>query len=307
MKLLYVAGLEHSGTTLLSHLLGASGPVLVLGEVGRFFSPAGMHAYVQRWRDYPDHRTCSCGQEWDRCPFWSELVGLNGLNSELPLAQKYRLLFEHVRTRYPGSPVLVDSTKSFGPLRMLVEERENVGLQPGDLQVAMAVRDVRGFVSMIARRSPRGANLADALRTSNWWVASNRKTLEFLHAKGVPHDLVFYELFCSDPLPVLARLLDRLGVQPPGQLGQPVSGNSAHMVLGNKEYLRRDRHAVRYDARWMLDDISAWAYLLHLGARRFNRELWQRAQSTEAGAIALERAGLSPFAAMPVVPGDGDG
>ena len=119
LALIYIAGLEHSGTTLLNDLLARQPGVLGLGEVGNFFSPSHMEAYLKKWGTYPDSRLCSCGSAWEECLFWGRVAHLNGKSSDVPQIQKYRILIEYIKSNYPDVKVIVDSTKSIETYHML--------------------------------------------------------------------------------------------------------------------------------------------------------------------------------------------
>jgi len=112
MKYIYIAGLEHSGTTLTGHLLSQHPHFMGLGEIASFFSSAHMAQYMARWGEYPDVNLCSCGKTWERCDFWGKLINLCGLNSDAPLIQKYGLLMDHIRSTLGEEIVVVDSSKS---------------------------------------------------------------------------------------------------------------------------------------------------------------------------------------------------
>ncbi len=71
--IIYIAGLGHSGSTILDLILGCHSDIVGLGEIMPF---------IRRKDRTPDlNSTCSCGKKGYDCYFWSE-VEKHILNSE---------------------------------------------------------------------------------------------------------------------------------------------------------------------------------------------------------------------------------
>ncbi|MGB3634443.1 MAG: hypothetical protein WA982_10425, partial [Rubrobacteraceae bacterium] len=62
-KVLYIVGLGRSGSTILSNSLG---------QIDGFFS-AGEICYIWR-QNFIENRLCGCGQPFDKCPVWTQVV-----------------------------------------------------------------------------------------------------------------------------------------------------------------------------------------------------------------------------------------
>jgi len=60
---IYVAGYGRSGSTVLDTLLGNHPAVFGAGELTRLFD------------EWSSDRSCSCGQGYEDCPFWQEVIG----------------------------------------------------------------------------------------------------------------------------------------------------------------------------------------------------------------------------------------
>ena len=99
MKYIYIAGLEHSGTTLINHLIAQHPKALGLGEVSSYFDSGHMREYIKKWGGYSDVRLCSCGSDWDDCNFWGDIKELNGLVSDSPIKEKYVRLINYIGTK----------------------------------------------------------------------------------------------------------------------------------------------------------------------------------------------------------------
>jgi hypothetical protein len=271
MKFIYIAGIEHSGTTLTEQLLSSHPRVLSLGEITSFFSPSHMHNYMARWGGYADVSTCSCGQDWSQCSFWSELMGLSGLNSTLPLQEKYRILIEAIVRRFGSDVIVTDSSKSLQGLTALHEASHATVDAPAEISVVFTVKDPRSFAASMKRKTS-AKGLFAMYRAMNLWTGSNREIMSNIRTRGLSMVLNLYEHLCMDPLQQINMLLQRFGVDPVQALD--VSHRRSHIAMGNKDFLMRNRLQVRYDQRWFLDDSILMAYLLNRKAGQFNRSLY---------------------------------
>ena len=275
MKYIYIVGLEHSGTTLLNELFARRPQVLGLGEVGNFFSPKHMGAYIDRWGKEPDARLCSCGAAWERCSFWGEIIHLSGEYSDHVLADKYAELFDYTCKRFPQVRVIVDSSKSRYILEMLINNRNRFVLDEDALQILLAIKDIRSFTSSIQRKL-HDHTLLRAIRTMNWWHGEISAFLSRFKTSDLTITIVSHEKLCDDPDRVIDGLVRRLGMD--GKKCEPdTSEAGSHIVMGNKKFLVRNRNRIRYDMSWFTDDRINFAYLLHGKARRLNHRLYREA------------------------------
>jgi hypothetical protein len=272
LKIFYILGLGHSGSTLTNHLLSSQPGFLALGEVAQFFSPQHMVNYTKRWGGYPDMALCSCGRSWGDCTFWGVLQDLNGLNTTLAPSEKYRILLESVGRRYGEQAVIVDSSKSLEGLSHLTAGAAALGIPPSDIHVILTLKDVRNFVASSLRQSGQRSTVPAVLRAMNLWLVANRTFLRHLETAGLEVSINLYEHICRDPLAFLRRQSERANLPPPTDL--PTTGVSqAHIVLSNKGFLSNDPSRIRYDSRWLTDDRINLAYLLHAQARVFNHRM----------------------------------
>ncbi|MBW3670212.1 MAG: hypothetical protein KY432_00920 [Acidobacteria bacterium] len=273
MRLVYIAGLEHSGTTLLSQLLSRSPNTFSLGEVGSFFSPRHMSSYLQRWGAFEEAHECSCGEKWERCSFWSPLQHLSGLHSDEPLLEKYRELIDYSRSHLPAGSTVVDSSKSLNVLQLLT--RNEMMASVDHFLVLLAVKDVRSFTASILRKQNVPRSLRRCIQTFNWWEKAHRDFIAFLHGRR-EYRIIHYELLCLRPDTVLAPFETDFGLT--RALAPDAAQAQSHIVLGNKDFLNDGRDKIEYDYRWFLDDLVSMVYLFHPRARRLNLRLYRIAE-----------------------------
>ncbi len=279
MRIIYIAGLEHSGTTLTDHLLSSRPGVLGLGEVSSFFSPRHMRQYMDRWGDYPVASLCSCGSSWQECDFWGGVFDLCGLNSEESMIDKYQKLLMYVRERHGDDAMIIDSSKSLAGLEHAVKACANIGLSPCDVSVIYTVKDVRSFSASMLHKSGASKSMLAVFRSFNYWLGANKQFIEYFQAQNMGIQVNLYEALCADP----SGFLDRALGSPGGAVsfGAPdISVSTSHIAMGNKDFLLRNRKHIEYDARWKKESRIKAMYLAHHNARSLNKfiQSLQRAQ-----------------------------
>ncbi|WP_226634517.1 sulfotransferase [Novosphingobium profundi] len=65
ITVLYVGGVGRSGSSLIERLLDTHPEVVSLGEIHQIFST---------WLDFDKRQLCGCGEEFQNCPFWGEVL-----------------------------------------------------------------------------------------------------------------------------------------------------------------------------------------------------------------------------------------
>lgn len=285
MKLLFIAGLEHSGTTLTDQLLSSHHRVLSLGEIASFLSPDRMTKYMKAWGGYPDVTMCSCGRNWKDCEFWGELIDLNGLHSTLPLKEKYRLLMTNVKRRYGADIVVTDSSKTLVALQALREAWRELGEEQEQMVTVFTVKDVRCFTSSVQRKIKK-QDFLSAFRTMNWWTASNKKYMSKLNDTSAGTFINLYEQLCAHPLAQINAILEVVNETPLEKTDLPTF--RSHIAMGNKNFLMRNRRDVRYDQKWFLEDTILLCYLLNRKANALNRMIYAASASQRVSSAARQ-------------------
>ena len=241
MKYIFIAGLEHSGTTLVNHLLSQHPGTIGLGEIAPFFSPDHMKQYMVRWGKYTESRLCSCGETWGECSFWSDIIELNGLNSDRPLLDKYQRLVQHVRSNYPEKKIIIDSSKSCLCLQTLVDHCDEIGLKRDDILVVFSIKDVRSFAASMGNKTANKSILS-TLKAFNLWMNVNNSVFSYLKSQKLPHNVVLYEKLCADPRRYVEGILEQCGVSFNEEV--ELNHNRSHIAMGNKQFILRNRNGL---------------------------------------------------------------
>jgi hypothetical protein len=212
VKVLFITGLSHSGSTLLDVLLNAHPEVTSVGELkqlGRFarYQKNGLHQ-------------CTCGAEslWS-CPLWSQVnarteaaVGrsLSELNVENyadveGFNSDNATLFKAI-SEAAGKNYVVDSSKHRDRLNLLIA---NPAL---DVFPIFVLRNPKGQICSSLRK--KQIDLSELIYR---YVATNRDIYNLI--RRVPHGVVHYEQLVSEPEQTLGTLMRQIGLEyDPGQL-----------------------------------------------------------------------------------------
>ncbi|HET7695339.1 MAG TPA: sulfotransferase [Vicinamibacterales bacterium] len=270
----YILGAGHSGSTLLTLLLGSHPRICTIGEVK---APA---------IGAPDEYPCSCGERIAACRFWRELsreVAARGArldiaggatdirraptaylrrllrplhrgpaveairDAALRLSPEWRGFLDRFQTLHAavvtaactitGKDVFVDSSKTGVQLKYLLA---NPRL---DVKVIRLVRDGRGV--SLSYRASEGFTFEAGARA---WRRANEEADSVVAA--LPRERWYdlrYETLCREPEATLAALAAFIGVEPL-DLRAYSAGPIQHVLGNNKARLRADE--IRLDERW---------------------------------------------------------
>jgi hypothetical protein len=243
MRLIYIAGTSHSGSTLLDLMLNAHPQILSAGEVLKLNRQLAVRDARKR-----SFAQCSCGAPTLlECPFWSEVDKRTRITTGKPLAeldmQDYgerdagaapnEIVFKAMAD-VSGRSFIVDSSKLPKRLSYLLS------LKGLDIYPIHLVRDPRGQINAVVRK--HGGFLKHIFR------------YELVHAQirralqSVPHSVVHYEDLVRDPETTLRSVLTPLGLDyDPRQLAWAEA--EKHEVAGNH---------IRFEATSKLVLDEAW-------------------------------------------------
>lgn len=277
-KILFLAGLGRSGTTLVERVLGETDGVTPLGEV--------MHLWN---RGLQRGELCACERVFTDCPFWSAVGqeafgGWEQVDPERMAHLKRRVdratRVPAIATRRPASfaremdeyvdhfarlyraarvvagdqgTVLIDSSKQASLAWCLA------GSEEIDLRVVHCVRDSRGVAHSwskeVARPEAVDGEHASMPRYSSPTVAaywSLHNVESELVGRRVPTTRLRYEDFVADPASQTRRLLDFAGLDAPtphiGERRVDLGGN--HSCAGNPMRFTHGSIDVVPDQRW---------------------------------------------------------
>jgi hypothetical protein len=273
VSVIYVAGVNRSGSTLLSYLLGSLPGIVAAGELKGI------------WRGgLIDDELCGCGVSFSKCDFWQTVgavafggwskvdservdrlaVTASARRSVVALSHReavveYRVilgdLYRAIAT-VAEADIVVDATKS--PVNGLVA----FGAPGVDLSIAHLVRDSRGVAYSMAKRDmkdpgkPRGQSMPvrHPARSAVRW-AYNSVFIDTFALAGVRREIITYEALVADPTRAVSRLLMSLNAQPDSLTPAPVSFGDIrlerqHTIRGNPSRFEAGIRPIKADRDW---------------------------------------------------------
>lgn len=237
MRVIYIAGTSHSGSSLLGLMLNAHPEMVSAGEL----KDLGQQLQV---RENGRFAPCACGAPslW-QCEFWSRV-------EEVLRQAEGRSLAELVLCKYPkpdtinaavfraiskaaGKQFIVDSSKRPGRLAYLMQIK---GLEVYPIHL---IREPKGQIcSMVSKNG----GLLKHIRNYVLIHEQIRRTL-----RSIPHSVVRYEELVLDPERTLAGVLEPLGRK--FHRRQLLWAEQVqHTIAGNK--LRWQPNGLVLDERW---------------------------------------------------------
>ncbi len=250
-KIIYIAGLGHSGSTILDMSLGTLPGVIGLGELKTLMDD---HTREKHYTSI-----CSCGKKATECMIWKEVpVLLEGKQND---PEKIEAILDLLQKIYGERISLADSSKnSYAYLKYLHKNH--------DLRVIYLTRDIRSW-SYSRHLSTGKPVIYFFLR----WVLENIKLRSQIRKMGIRPMKAGYEELALFPEHVLKRIAAFTNLGYSDSMLTPGLTNS-HIISGN--VARADsmkRMHWRYDARWMLSRRILLLSPLFLFVHRMNRRL----------------------------------
>ena len=281
-KVLYIAGIGRSGSTLVARALGGAEGLTAVGEAMHFFG-----------RGLTNNELCACGRPVRQCPLWGRVAerltesggplptsGIERLRHRATEGRHLPALLSPIRTpgfdrkladyrdhlsrlyrelrRVSGGRVIVDSSKNAGYARVL---REAPGVE---LHLVHLVRDSRGVAHSLRKRTRRpgvrwsnGDELLDrrgAGTAAVFWSAA-QLLVESLGPTASGYVRVRYRDFVRSPRETLRKLLRDVGeFRGPRQLAHVRDGalelDSQHILAGNPMRDQRGAVVLEEDLEW---------------------------------------------------------
>lgn len=298
-KTIFVAGLTHSGSTILDFLLGAQSTLIGLGEVIPLLDP--------RTRKLEDHdRLCSCGRPVLSCVYWGEVHKQLSYLKSGDVRHRYSLALRVFNDVFGPTAVAVDSSKSLSALRIAA------AAHPDGLRVIHIVRDVRSWtVSRVDVDVRLGRYALRDLYARHgiaaWkpflarnpyarflvWYLGNRRLERFLSQSGVPALQVSYEDMCFREQSFATELCSFVGLRK--QDANPdLATSRSHIALGNRVRLQRaSRGSIRYDTRWFHRTDWHGPSLLFPHVMRYNRTTVYKQSSEHVDRPMIDSGGAT--------------
>jgi len=284
MKVIFVASLGRSGSTVLDMKLGCQPGVIGFGEVWRVIKPHGESI------DRVGERPCSCGELARDCVHWGEVLNRIAREDAPTLTKCYQMFFDVLREQLGPDAVIVDSSKSIQALRALRK------IEDIDVHVVFLARDVRGWMASMRAADRRKTEMPwgrifernfgmfwlayvrlNILRRiplwlPNEWLLGNARLLREIAKAGFPCVRISYEQLVFDEQATLSEI-EKFMQSDFSSTGVREAPHGSHIVRGNRAAFSQEDLTLRYDASWKQ---NRWLYaqiMLQPWVAVFNR-IW---------------------------------
>ena len=270
--LIYVLGSGSSGSTILSMLLGSHSEMFSAGEIKLLD------------HSLEEGRKCSCGDEIQKCSFWSQIEELDTVETDPGIAD-WEVLFpgktdavksalnsnyaeENTKlvkqiSQKAETPYVVESSKSLSRLYLLKKADLDLNIVP-----VLIVRDSRAYIHSMKKK-----NLSGSTRAMTRWIRLNISPYIFLkqQSRGFESVLtVSYKELCLHTESTLERLQQTLSL-PSQEVTRTYRNSIFHNISGSQNY-RFDPKPIIYQNKWE-SELSPSDYMVYycLGGPVWNR------------------------------------
>ena len=276
INVVFVAGLYHSGSTLLDLILSLNSRVVGLGEIDRVIAHGA-------------EKFCSCGKLSMDCPFWSRLIKhFPAQNTEDPKSNLTKI-FQEFQDFFGEEKILLDSSKTLDELKLL-NECEDI-----NLKVIHLIRDVRSWtVSLIDRDRSDKKNwkypLEGLLRSAPprflQWYKRNQEIQSFIKSNNISSLQMGYEelVFYTDD--IILKIREFLNLDDKNGITSLDKSNS-HIVRGNQmRHSKQKLNKVFYDNRWLYRSDWLLSSLLFRSIMHYNsKNVYSNLRYTAEGIV----------------------
>ena len=255
MRVIYIAGTSHSGSTLLSLMLNANSEFMSVGEIQNLN------------RQLNSYRRCSCGASslWE-CNFWRAVDDYVRWKSGKSLIDLDMLDYSNAKDRFDDNQVLFEAIGSVSGKTFIVDSSKH----PRRMAYLMRIRDLNVYPVYLIR-TPEGQ--INSVLKKRGGLVKPILSYELVNIqirsrlRSVPHSVVHYEDLILKPEATLRTVLEPLGVRyDPKQLrwaefvahdvgGNHMRWNKASDLALDESWKRDLRHLQKY-AIWCATILS---------------------------------------------------
>lgn len=263
-SLVFITGLGHSGSTLLSILLGSQKGFSSLGEINILIDKSRRNKYLKKF----DKRPCSCGKIPSECDVWGPFKKFLLKEPNLSYSKIYAKLLE-IHQFHSDADIIIDASKNFNHLKKTVSGLDELGLSKSQFYVIHLTKDVRNYTYSMLRRE-NSPSFYHTIKHFRNWYKKNKKIELYLKENEIKTLNIGYEELVLSLDVIFKKLNTFLDVN---QLYDNISiGNdSGHIIFGNK-MKNKDSLKIKYDFYWLNNgSLNLYYTLLYPFINKLNK------------------------------------
>jgi hypothetical protein len=263
-KLLYIASLPHSGSTVSSLILGQQPEIIGLGGIDRAVT------ILAEEPEKAAQEFCSCGNKVLECEYWSQVLDQADSVRGAEQRQRYELALSVFQCVFGSDAWAVDSSKHAEPIAELSRFSEI------DLRALHLCRDYRSaVVSSVdlkrTRKKVARPGWMIGLEAGLRWHRGNAKIRGILLQNKIPFLGIGYEELCLG-LPHFFQELGAFLKTETIEVPATIAGSRSHLFIGNAMRRQKHKEALMYDYRWFSRTDWMAASLLMPWLAKSNRD-----------------------------------
>jgi len=251
MKVIFILGTGHCGSTLLDMLLGSHSDIVGVGELDT------IRKQLKRGTK------CTCGMDIDVCPLWSQQIDeVEGWGGMQVYRNKVKTILNRKKYQYvdTGNKVNKDSfCKNQTDIYKFVSEKKDAKVivdsskNPDRVSLISKCDDIKPIIVHLVRDG-RGVLWSYKKKYSRtmafiWkWLAENLKIELIKEQTGATSVFVKYSDLCENPKRELSRVLSVVGLDYEDEM-QDFRRSDHHQVGGNRMRLK-DSSEIQEDLSW---------------------------------------------------------
>ena len=243
MKIIFIAGLARSGSTLLDFVIGSKKKVLSLGEIYYTYKKFNESLTSKK---FLKKNICSCGLDGNKCPIWSVIFNEWFIQKPKSYKDAYLIVLDIVQKIYGSKTIIIDSSKYVTAMNVFKEINSKV-----DVVFLHIVKDVRGaLISWINRRIQKNEiiNLFIYFKLFRRWSIGNKKIENYLLKMNLKYLTISYDKFCLDTKNSLKIVDDFIETDNKGFFQKNLK--DSHIFYGNLFRLDLQDFEIKYDNIW---------------------------------------------------------
>ena len=260
MTVTYIAGLSRSGSTYLSYNLHENFNIHSVGEIIKNIEIQKDENELLRYER--EKRLCTCGNHYDKCEFWSDLIKeFSNLNKK----ECFQLVQRKLQQVY-GDDLVLDTSKSIKRLELHYSEQ----IKP---QVIYIIRNSTAHshsYMKYARKWKKPFYKANHVLYSYYWLIKNFQNLQKLKKKNYSFEVVFYEDLIFKNEKTLKKITEFLRMD----RSQQIDGQF-HEIGGNEGF-KRTQGKVVFEHNFINMHFSSLTQLLTIPVRMYNTRLYRK-------------------------------
>jgi hypothetical protein len=263
-KLLYIASLPHSGSTVSSLILGQQPEIIGLGGIDRAVT------ILAEEPEKAAQEFCSCGNKVLECEYWSQVLDQADSVRGAEQRQRYELALSVFQCVFGSDAWAVDSSKHAEPIAELSRFSEI------DLRALHLCRDYRSAVVSSVDLKRTRKNVARpgwmiGLEAGLRWHRGNAKIRSILLQNQIPFLGIGYEELCLG-LPHFFQEVGAFLKTETIEVPATIAGSRSHLFIGNAMRRQKHKEALMYDYRWFSRTDWMAASLLMPWLAKSNRD-----------------------------------